>query len=91
MLDEVTLIIVELVLPHADIGRKVNLLGSPERSLSLLVRLPDFAELDRKEDELRNISMKNFDASLRPLTRLVDSASRGSSFSSQKMSPVNFA
>lgn len=41
MLNKVSLIVIELVLPVVKIRGEVNLLGSPERSLSLLVHLPD--------------------------------------------------
>lgn len=41
VLNKVSLIVIELVLPVVKIRGKVNLLGSPERSLSLLVHLPD--------------------------------------------------
>lgn len=69
MLDEVSLIVVELVVPVVQIGGEVDLLRGPERSLSLLVHLPDLPSasvrlcrawnrahlsvLDREEDESR--------------------------------------
>lgn len=39
--DKVSLVVVKLVLPVVEIRSKIDLLGSPERSLSLLVHLPD--------------------------------------------------
>lgn len=39
--DEVTLIVVQAVVPVVKILGKIDLLGGPERSLGLLVHLPD--------------------------------------------------
>lgn len=39
--DEVTLIVVQAVVPVVEILREINLLGSPERGFGLLVHLPD--------------------------------------------------
>lgn len=41
VLNKVSLIVVELILPVVKIRGKVDLLSSPERGLSLLVHLPD--------------------------------------------------
>ena len=46
--DEITLIIVEAVVPVVDILRKVDLFGGPERSLSLLVHLPNLRTVSAK-------------------------------------------
>jgi hypothetical protein len=39
--DEVSLVVIELVVPVVEILGQINLFGGPERSLCLLVHLPD--------------------------------------------------
>lgn len=46
MLDEVSLVVVQLVLPVVEIGGEVDLLGCPEGGLSLLVHLPDLGRVN---------------------------------------------
>jgi hypothetical protein len=51
MRDEELLILSQAVVPVVKILGQINLLSSPERSLVLLVHLPDLMVLDGKEDE----------------------------------------
>lgn len=43
MRDEVTLVVVQSVVPIVEILRQIHLLGSPERRFSLLIHLPNLS------------------------------------------------
>ena len=53
MLDKVTLIICQLGLPLESVRRKINFIGGPKRSNSLLVHVPYGLALQGKEDKPR--------------------------------------
>jgi hypothetical protein len=51
VLDEVTFVVVELVVPVDDVCSQIDFLGRPEARLRLLVEVPDVVVLDGEEDK----------------------------------------
>lgn len=55
MRDEVPLVGIESVLPVVHVLGEVDLFGGPEGGFGLFVHLPNFVELDGKEDEATGV------------------------------------
>ena len=51
MFDEVTLVVVELVVPIDDVCSQIDFFGRPKARLRLLVVVPNIVVLDGKKDE----------------------------------------
>merc|ERR1711974_176604 len=56
--DEEALVIVQAVVPVVEILGEIDLLCGPERSLGLLVHLPDIVVLDGEQDEASRVLLK---------------------------------